>query len=565
MLTNIHVKNFAIIDEADIDLNDNLNIFTGETGAGKSLLLGALNMALGARTPKDIIRENAESALSELTFTGISQKAVNMLEEAGISVEGDEAVISKKLLNNGRSIVRVNGETSSAAFVKELAGVLIDIYGQNEHQSLLKKERQMEILDGFAGETVKALKEKVGEAYSLFRKLKTESEGLDGDEQSRMRRADLLEYEINEIESAALKAGEEEELKDRHRLLANARLIAEGLSEAYDCINGDGRSGDSLSEAIRALSRISAFDEKLQSIEDSLSDIDGYLSDAAREINSYTENLPDDSSELEETEERLDLISRMKSKYGNTVELIDEYYANAKEELGKLKDYEGYSEKLKKDLQAAEKELEKLSAKLTAKRKEAAGVLSDKITEALGELNFNQVEFKIDISEKKDFHSDGVDDCTFMISLNPGEPIRPVQDVASGGELSRIMLGIKSVMAGKDSVGTLIFDEIDAGISGRTAQMVSEKLCRIAYDHQVICITHLPQIASMADSHYEISKSVEDGKTKTSIRRLDESEIKNELARLTGGAEITEKVYESALEMKTLADKRKKAIRQDMT
>ena len=565
MLTNIHVKNFAIIDEADIDLNDNLNIFTGETGAGKSLLLGALNMALGARTPKDIIRENAESALSELTFTGISKKAVNMLEEAGISVEGDEAVISKKLLNNGRSIVRVNGETSSAAFVKELAGVLIDIYGQNEHQSLLKKERQMEILDGFAGETVKTLKEKVGEAYSLFRKLKTESEGLDGDEQSRMRRADLLEYEINEIESAALKAGEEEELKDRHRLLANARLIAEGLSEAYDCINGDGRSGDSLSEAIRALSRISAFDEKLQSIEDSLSDIDGYLSDAAREINSYTENLPDDSSELEETEERLDLISRMKSKYGNTVELIDEYYANAKEELGKLKDYEGYSEKLKKDLQAAEKELEKLSAKLTAKRKEAAGVLSDKITEALGELNFNQVEFNIDISEKKDFYSDGVDDCTFMISLNPGEPIRPVQDVASGGELSRIMLGIKSVMAGKDSVGTLIFDEIDAGISGRTAQMVSEKLCRIAYDHQVICITHLPQIASMADSHYEISKSVEDGKTKTSIRRLDESEIKNELARLTGGAEITEKVYESALEMKTLADKRKKAIRQDMT
>ena len=561
MLTNIHVKNFAIIDEADIDLNDNLNIFTGETGAGKSLLLGALNMALGARTPKDIVRESADSALSELTFTGISDKALRLMDESGISVEDDTVVISKKLLSNGRSIVRINGETSSASLVKELAGLLIDIYGQNEHQSLLKKERQMDILDEFAGDNIKDLKSKVGTSYALYKKLKDEAESLSGDEQSRVRRADLLEYEINEIETAAIKEGEEEGLKDRHKLLANARLILEGLSEAYQSISGDGRAGDSISEAIKAVSRISGFDEGISGIMDMLSDIDGYINDVSREIGNYMDNLPDDSSELDEVEERLDLISRLKSKYGNTAKQIDEYYENAKDELEKLRDYEGYSKKLEKDLANVENELVTAGKRLTKERKKAAEQLSAKITEALAELNFNQVEFKIDISEKKGYHADGVDDCTFMISLNPGEPIRPVQDVASGGELSRIMLGIKSVMAGKDSVGTLIFDEIDAGISGRTAQMVSEKLCRIATEHQVICITHLPQIASMADSHYEISKKVQDGKTKTSIRMLDDGEIKDELARLTGGAEITEKVYESAIEMKKLADKRKTEIR----
>ena len=263
-----------------------------------------------------------------------------------------------------------------------------------------------------------------------------------------------------------------------------------------------------ISEAIRSISRIAEFDSTIDGILDSISDIDNCLSDAIRDINDYMGSFPDDSRELEETEERLDLISRLKSKYGNSVALIEEYYENAKDELEKLRDFEGYLSRLNEKLNLAEKELEKYSKELTQKRKKAATGLGKKITEALSELNFNQVEFSIYISEKKDYHADGKDDCTFMISLNPGEAIRPVQDVASGGELSRIMLGIKSVMAGKDSVGTLIFDEIDAGISGRTAQMVSEKLCRIASEHQVICITHLPQIASMADSHYEIEKSV---------------------------------------------------------
>ena len=560
MLTNIHVKNFAIIDEADIDLADNLNIFTGETGAGKSLLLGALNMALGARTLKDIIRADAEYALSEVTFTGIPETARRLLEEEGFS-DTDEVVISKKLLSNGRSVLRINGETASAGFVKELAGCLIDIYGQNEHQSLLKKENQLSIVDEYAGAGLESLREKVKEQYKKYSELKKEYENLNDDEQARKRRADLLEYEINEIESAQIKEGEEEDLKDRHKLLANARLIMEGLGEAHNAIEGDGRASDSLTEAIRALSRISEFDERLSAMTDALSDIDGVLSDALRDINDYMESLPDDSRELEETEERLDLIMKLKAKYGASVKQIDSYCEKAKQELDRLSDYEGYTEKLKSEYAEAEKLLAKECRELTKMRKASADKLGDKIREALGELNFNQTEFKIEISEKDSFSQGGMDECTFMMSMNPGESVRPLQDVASGGELSRIMLGIKSVMAGKDGVGTLIFDEIDAGISGRTAQKVSEKLSKIATGHQVICITHLAQLASMADSHYEILKQVDGGRTRTSIRRLKEADIVNELARLIGGAELTDKVYESAKEMKKLADERKKEIR----
>ena len=560
MLTNIHVKNFAIIDEADIDLADNLNIFTGETGAGKSLLLGALNMALGARTQKDIVRNDADFALSELTFSDVSEKAKDLLEKEGYTAE-DEVVISKKLLSNGRSVVRVNGETASAGLVKELAGVLIDIYGQNEHQSLLKKENQLSIVDEFAGKDLSELKGKLKEEYKTYSDLKKEFESLNDDEQARKRREDLLEYEIDEIENAALKDGEEEELKDRHRFLANARLITEGLGEAYEALTGDGRASDSLSEAIRALSRISEYDDRLSEMTDALSDIDSVLSDSIRDIGDFQNSLPDDSRELEEVEERLDLISKLKSKYGATVELINRYYEEAKKELERLSDYEGYSKKLKTDLAESEKRLTALCKDATKKRKAAAEKLGAKIMEALAELNFNQTEFKIEISEKDGYTANGKDECTFMMSMNPGESTRPLMDVASGGELSRIMLGIKSVMAGKDSVGTLIFDEIDAGISGRTAQKVSEKLSKIATEHQVIRITHLAQIASMADSHYEIIKRVEDGRTKTSIHRLDDKEIKNELARLIGGAELTDKVYESAEEMKKLADARKQEIR----
>jgi len=560
MLVNVHVKNFAIIDEADIDLSDNLNIFTGETGAGKSLLLGALNMALGGRTPKDIVSEAADFALSELTFVNVSGQVSEKLTEQGIEAS-DELVISKKLMNNGRSVVRVNGETVTAAFVKELASSLIDIYGQNENQLLYSTKRQLSIIDEYAGSEADLLKADIKRAYSEYKALKQEADSCIDDEKTRARRLELLKYEIDEIEAAALKDGEEEDLKERHKLLANVQLIEEGLDCAYDCINGEGRISDSLSQAVKALSRVAEFDEKLASIVEILSDADNCISDAMREISGYSDSLPDDRGEIREIEERLDLLSGLKAKYGNSIEEINRYYDEACLELQKLEDFEGYRAGLQKKLEDAVELLTKKSAKLTVLRKKSAEQLEKKISEALLELNFNQVVFKIEMTVKDGCHSDGADECSFMISLNPGEKVKPLSEIASGGELSRIMLGIKSVMAGRDAIGTLIFDEIDAGISGRTAQKVSEKLCKIANDHQVVCITHLPQIAAMADSHYEIRKDVENGRTITAISRLSEDNIKYELARLTGGAEITETVLTGAMEMKQLADRRKQEIR----
>lgn len=560
MLLNLHVKNFAIIDEADIDFSDNLNIFTGETGAGKSLLLGALNMALGARTPKDIVREDAEFALSELTFGNIPENIRELLEEQGISAE-DELVISRKMMQNGRNIVRVNGETVNSAFVKEIGTLLVNIYGQNEHQSLNSSAKQMKIIDDFGGAENEKLKENVRSAYAEYRKLKEESESSLDDAHARKRRQELLEYEINEIESAALEEGEEDELRSRHKVLANSMIIAENLGNAGDMLNGDGQAADCVSAAIKAVGRIADLDERLGGIYDSLNDIESIVSDCVRDIESYMDDLPDDREELQEIEERLDVISSLKNKYGATVSEINDYLEKSRQELEKLNDYENYREKLEAGLETATGILKESSKRLSECRKTCAEKLGKMITEALLELNFNQVVFQIDVTDSGEFHAEGTDNCEFMISLNPGEKPKPLAEVASGGELSRIMLGIKSVMADRDGIGTLLFDEIDAGISGRTAQKVSEKLCRIATDRQVICITHLPQIASMADNHYEIHKDVSEGRTHTYIRQLSDEEIKDELARLIGGAEITDNVITSALEIKALADNRKKEIR----
>lgn len=560
MLLNLHVKNFAIIDEADIDFSDNLNIFTGETGAGKSLLLGALNMALGARTPKDIVREDAEYALCELTFVNVSDATKTLLSEQGIE-DTDEVLVSRKLMQNGRNVVRVNGETVTSTFIKELGASLVNIYGQNEHQALNSSTRQLAILDEFGGDEIATLLNQVKEAYTAYKKLKEEADGAIDDASARRRQIELLEHEINEIESAAIEEGEEEDLKQRHKLLANSMIIAESLGTAKELLDGEEGAGDRISAAIKSVGRIADLDASISSVYEQLNNIESCISDCLRDIEGSLDDIPDDREELVEIEDRLDTITRIKNKYGSSVKDIEKYFEDAKNELDKLNDYENYREKLEKSIAEASDVLNKLNKKLTKIREKSAAELEKMITEALLELNFNQVEFRVQVSDTGTYHSNGVDECHFLISLNPGEKCKPLSEVASGGELSRIMLGIKSVMANKDGIDTLVFDEIDAGISGRTAQKVSEKLCRIASDRQVVCITHLPQIASMADNHYEIVKQVAEGRTKTSIRQLKEDEIKNELARLIGGAEITENVMTSALEIKQLADSKKKEIR----
>lgn len=560
MLSNIHVKNFALIDEADIELSDNLNILTGETGAGKSILLGAVNLALGARTSKDVVKSDAEYALSELTFTGVSDRLKEKAESLGISLE-DELVISRKLYSNGKNVIRINGETFNASAVKQLTASLIDIYGQNENQTLNDRDKQLELVDHWVGDKAYQLKRTVQEEYSAYRTAKKELNELEIDPSSMSREIDRLQFEIKEIEEAAISEGEEEELKLEHSKLANSRLIVEGVSGAASLLYDDDSVSDKLSAAIKCLVRVSEFDPELSQMYDSLVEADTRISEIYRELSDYLEDIPDDEEELLRVEERLDLISHLKQKYGNSVSMINAYLQNDRDRLEKLLNFENTRAAIMRRVESSEKSLVKLYDELSALRKAGAKELLEKVVSAMKDLNFNHVCFEISFNKKEGFFDNGTDEISFLISLNPGEALKPLERIASGGELSRIMLAIKSVMAVKDDIDTLIFDEIDTGISGRTAQMVAEKLALISGAHQVICITHLVQIASMADTHFYIEKSVEGQKTKVDISVISGERITDELSRMLSGAQITEGIRESAAEIVKMAIERKKSIR----
>ncbi|MCR5322834.1 MAG: DNA repair protein RecN [Lachnospiraceae bacterium] len=561
MLSNVHVKNFALIDEADIGLDDNLNILTGETGAGKSILLGAVNLALGGRASKDVVRQNADFCLAELTFGRLSRGAVEAARELGIECDDDEIVISRKLMNNGKSIIRINSETVSAAAARKLTGELIDIYGQNEHISLLSSAKHLDIIDRFAGEEAEKLKSVIKKEFADYKKLKDEYEGLENDPARRARDIDRLNSEIEEIENAALKDGEEEELKARRRVLMNAGQIMEALNAASEALCGNDGCSDMLSQTIKSLNRVEALDEKIGDHLEGLYEIDSRISDIYRDIMDHLDTMPESDEELEEVDRRLELVMRLKSKFGNSVADITEYLENDKDELNKLLDFENYAKELQNKLEKAENSVMKQCEKLSNMRKKAAEVLKNKISDALLDLNFNQARFDIDMSVKAEPHAEGIDSAEFMISLNPGEELKSLSKIASGGEMSRIMLGIISVFASRETIDTLIFDEIDTGISGIAASKVADKLCSIAEGHQVICITHLPQIAAMADAHFKVEKSVENDKTVVSIEKLEEKGVVGELARILGGEESSKSVMQAASDIKSSATARKKEIR----
>ncbi len=561
MLSNVHVKNFALIDEADIPLADHLNILTGETGAGKSILLGAINLALGARTSRDVIRSGADYALAELTFNDIGGKVSEIAGELGIDIPDDEIIISRKLMANGKSIVRINGETMNAAAARELTGELIDIYGQNEHQSLLDTAKHLEFVDRMLGSEAAQLKEIIAAEYEEYASVRKEIDSLENDPQQRAREIDRISSEIAEIERAELKDGEEEALRAERKVLANAGLIEEALGNAGGYLYNDDGCSDMLSAAIRALSRVSDLDENLSGYLDELSDVDARITDIHREIQDYLDSMPESAQRLEEVDSRLDLISRLKMKFGNTVDEIYAFCEANKEKLVKLSEFENYVDELGDRLEAAQRKCREHSVELSRLRKETAQVLKKQISSALLELNFNRVSFDICFTDREELHADGIDRAEFMISLNPGEELKSLAKVASGGEMSRIMLAIKSVFARRETIGTLIFDEIDTGISGITAQKVADKLCAIADEHQVICITHLPQIAAMADSHFRVSKSVSQDKTTVSVDILDKEGILNELGRILGGDQLSSNVLEAAADIRSSANMRKKEIR----
>lgn len=557
MLQNLYVKNLALIDEIEVDLKKGLNILTGETGAGKSIILGSINLALGGRYSSDILRSEDEAGYVELTFLIEKESQIALLKEMDIYPEDGTVVLSRKLIGK-RSVSKINGETVPISVLKEVAGILIDIHGQHEHQSLLYKKNHLTILDTFAKDIISDVKAQVDEQYRVYKQLKEELESSRIDEKERLKEASFLEFEIKEIEEANLKLGEDDDLEEQYRRMVNGKKITENVDEAYQYTGGAGQNAsDMLSRAIRCLQDAANYDECALELFNQLSEVDSLLNDLNRELSAYRESMEFSEEEFYEVETRLNEINRLKSKYGNTIEDIFTYWKEKEERLIKLQDYDHYLESLQKKLKEAESELAIASLMLSNLRKEAAKKLELAIKTNLQDLNFLDVKFEIVFDELENYTASGKDDVEFMISMNPGEPVRALGDVASGGELSRIMLAIKTVMAEKDQIETLIFDEIDVGISGRTAQKVSEKMAVIGKNHQVICITHLAQIAAMADSHYAIEKKVVDGKTKTMISLLNKEQEIAELARILGGAMITETVMQSAAEMKELANRTK--------
>lgn len=556
MLHSLHVKNFAIIDETEVVFRDHLNIMTGETGAGKSILIGSVNAALGAKVSKEVIRQGADYALVELIFDRLSEQTEAALREQDITPEDGMLILSRKIMENGKSICKINGETVTASVLRETAGLLIHIHGQQENQSLLHKASHLQLLDRFASEELTGLLEQMKEAYHKYRDFKEELFEETSSEEEKNRETAYLEFALEEITAAKLVCGEDEQLEEEFRFLSNGRQIAETLANClrYTKDSEDSNAESMLSAAERQLVRIADYNPKLSELSELLSEAESMLLEFNRQAGSLAASMEDSQERFLETERRLNLINALKSKYGRTIEEIREYAAECEAKLNKYKNYEEYLENLRRNYEKAEKDCLSLCKKISEIRRKRAAVLTKEVRQALLDLNFSEVKLELPIEQTEQFRADGYDACEFMISLNPGEPLRPLVKIASGGELSRIMLAMKSVLADKDDIPTLIFDEIDTGISGRTAQKVSEKLARISAGHQILCITHLAQIAAMADTHFVIEKSAKEGHVKTQIRELDREESCEELARILGGAKITDAVYGNAREMKQLAD-----------
>ena len=554
MLVHLHVRNLALIEDIEVEFGPGLNILTGETGAGKSILLGSMQLILGGRSAKDMIRTGASSALVELLFQVENPRAEASLRELGVETSEGQVLLTRKLMD-GRSINKINGETCTVAQMKVAASCLLDIHGQHEHQSLLYQDKQLEILDIYGKEEIFPAKDQVQKSYKEYRDCKRQLDELDIDEEQRNRERAFLEFEINEIESAQLVSGEDEELEKRYRKLNNGRKILETLQGVRDLTgyeSGQG-AGESVGNAVREISRVTEYDTQLDSMASALQEIDGLLNDFNRELASYVDDLNFDDEAFYETEKRLDTINGLKAKYGRTIEDIQEYCLKQKQKLENLDKYEERFHEAEENLKKSREELETVSHKLSVIRQKYSQMLTDKITEGLKDLNFLDVQFQITFRRRKEYTAGGFDDIEYEISTNPGESLKPLGKIVSGGELSRIMLAIKAILADRDQIETLIFDEIDTGISGRTAQKVSEKMAVIGRCHQVLCITHLPQIAAMADTHFEIEKHQKDNETITEIHPLEGDDSVRELARLLGGAEITQAVFDNAKEMKELA------------
>ncbi|MFV0364711.1 MAG: DNA repair protein RecN [Suipraeoptans sp.] len=554
MLQSLYVKNLALIKEIEVGFNKGLNILTGETGAGKSIIIGGVNLALGARYSRDILRAGSEFGLVELTFKIDRPEIITSLHELDIYPEENILVLSRKLMD-GRSVSKINGETVQMGLLREVSSLLIDIHGQHEHQSLLNKSTHLKILDLFIGSDCEILKNSIKNKYLEYSKAQDELAMISKNRKEKERELSLLEFEISEISESQLKIGEDVDLENKYRFMLNAKRIQESMQTAYVYLDSGNESCTNLlSKTIKDVSDCIKYDKNIEMINRQLLDIESLLNDVNRDMSTYLSELEFSDEEYTKIEGRLNLINKLKSKYGSSIDDILEYKEIKEREVAQIKDLDNYLSNLDSRIYELKKVLLDESTKLTKLRKNNAEDLEKQIKANIEDLNFGDTMFKISFTLKNSVSENGMDDVEFMISLNKGEVLKPLVSIASGGELSRIMLAIKTVMAVKDDISTLIFDEIDVGISGRTAQKVSEKMSIIAKTHQILCITHLPQITAMADSHYLIEKVVKDDKTTTEIKFLNRDESIIEIARMSGGAKITDNVIDNAKEMKDLAD-----------
>ncbi|MBO6214536.1 MAG: DNA repair protein RecN [Lachnospiraceae bacterium] len=556
MLISLQVKNLALIDHEEIELSEGLNILTGETGAGKSIILGALDLALGGKAERHSLRDTEKDGFVEAVFRITNEKERAALAAMEVETFDDEVILQRKITAQ-RASAKINGESVPAGKLKEAGEILINIHGQNEHQALLKKSAHLFYLDKYASDRIGEKKEHIASIYGEYAALKKEYEEAAIDDSDRTRELSFLEHEINEIREASLSEGEDALIEEEYRKLSNTERIKEALGAVYGNTGGDA-AADNIGRALQELGSVCEYDNELTELHKMLSDAEGILSDFNRGIVEYMDGIEDSGERFALVSARLDLINGLKNKYGKTITDILKSLEEKEDRYKKLNDYDEYLSGLKVRLDKKKALLSAESDELSSIRRDEAKKLCGEIKEALLDLNFLDVRIEMEFTRLEHFTAGGIDEAEFMIALNPGAPLRPLIEVASGGELSRIMLALKTVMAEGDEIDTLIFDEIDAGISGRTASAVAEKLSTLSRTHQIICITHLPQIAAMADAHYLIEKNVEDGAAISAIRRIEGEDITGELARMLGGAALTEAVMENAREMKNLAEEYKK-------
>lgn len=544
MLEQLTIKNVAVIDKLEVSFKNGMSVLTGETGAGKSIIIDSINMILGSRSNKELVRRGAEKAEVQAVFT-MTDEVRDMLEENEIDTDDDCIIISRRLTADGKSSARINGTVVTVNTLRDIADMLINIHGQHDNQALLTPSKHIDFLDDYAG----ASKDEYKSLYNKRRETEKQIKSLQTDEQERMHKLDLLSYQVNEITVAKLEIGEEEELLSSRRLLENAERINECAASAYANLYdySDGMSAyDLISRAVDSVSEIAELSPEMKDAYEALSNAMYSIEDAAREVRDFGNNVEFDEQALDETEERLDLINKLKRKYGATVEDIIKFGENAQKELEKIEMSDEESERLTKELNEINEKLKTAAGKLTKERIAAAKKLEKEIENALHELNMEKAKFSVSVTPQ-DYTQNGADFVEFMIATNPGEDLKPLVKIASGGELSRVMLAIKSILAKSDGVDTLIFDEIDTGVSGSAAQKIADKLKAIGTDKQVICITHLPQLASTADNHFLIVKDTDGELASTTLCELDYDGRVKELARIVGGGTAGEEYAKEML------------------